>query len=257
MSAPFPDSGRSRNPEPSTHATPGRDLGCPHMAPSVAVEPRVRREPREEILDAAACLFVQRGFAATPTRDIAEAAGIAEALIRHHFPAEKDEILAELLHRSIAPRLDNVEKIEDLRCATGAAPETLLYALAVLDVRALARAPHNLGALARQAEALHQRAGAPFRAAHDELLAAYSHLAGRVSDTAPSTALAAPANDILGLMVLHQTEGIIEIRSQGDQITANHERSVATACLLLSRADPERINEIAARARDLIAVPGA
>lgn len=252
MSEPFPGTRRSRDTEPSTRETAWGSAGRPDEGPSVADQPRPRLEPSEEILDAAACLFVERGFAATPTRDIAEAAGIREALIRYHYPAGKDEILAELLQRSIRPRLDNVEKIEDLRAATATEPETLLYALAVLDMRALARATHNSGALVRQAEVQHQGVGAPFRAAHDELLTAYTRLAGQVRDTAPSTALPARANDFLGLMVLHQVEGVIELRSQGSRINADHERSVAAACLLLCGADPARINEIAARAADLI-----
>lgn len=252
MTETAPGARRSRDVGPSGHGTPCRAPVCPHVAPSAVDVPRARLEPREEILDAAACLFVERGFAVTPPRAIAEAAGIREPLIRYHFPAGKDEILAELLQRSIQPRLDNLEKIEDLRAATATEPETLLYALAVLDMRALARAPHNSGALVRQAEVQHQGVGAPFRAAHDELLTAYTRLAGQVRDTAPSTALPARANDFLGLMVLHQVEGVIELRSQGSRINADHERSVAAACLLLCGADPARINEIAARAADLI-----
>lgn len=254
MTETAPGARRSRDVGPSGHGTPCRAPVCPHVAPSAVDVPRARLEPREEILDAAACLFVERGFAVTPPRAIAEAAGIREPLIRYHFPAGKDEILAELLQRSIQPRLDNLEKIEDLRAATGAGPEVLLYALAVLDVRALARAPHNIGALAWQAEAQHQEVGAPFRATRDELLAAYTRLGGQVSDAAPETVLAVPTGDFLGMMVFHQVEGVAEMRSQGDRITPDVEASVAMSCLLVCRTDPTRINEIAARATDLMTV---
>lgn len=49
--------------------------------------------PREEILDAAAGLFVDRGFEGTSTREIAEAVGIRQASVYYHFPSGKDEIL--------------------------------------------------------------------------------------------------------------------------------------------------------------------
>ncbi|MFI5621850.1 TetR/AcrR family transcriptional regulator [Nocardioides sp. NPDC051685] len=236
----------------STHGPTCRPPDCPHVTQSVTDERRSELEPREEILDAAACLFVERGFAATPPRKIAEAAGIREPLIRHHFPAGKDEILAELLQRSIRPRLDNLEKIEDLRAATGAGPEALLYTLAVLDARTLARAPHNLGALARQPEAYRQDVGAHFRAAQDELLATYIRLADQVSDIVPSTVVAAPSGYFLGTMLLQQVDGVVEMRSEGSQITPEIEASVAATCLRVCLSDPTRVNEIAAKAAGLI-----
>lgn len=69
--------------------------------------------PRDQVLDAAAELFVTRGFAATSTREIAEKVGIRQASLYYHF-AGKDEILAELLQRSVRPTMDNVAKIEAL-----------------------------------------------------------------------------------------------------------------------------------------------
>lgn len=251
MSEPAPGSGRGQNTGPSAHGVSCRTPGCPYV-PSTANEGRPALEAREQILDVAACLFVGQGFAATSTREIAEAAGIREALIRHHFSAGKGEILAELLHRLIQPRLDNIERIEDLRAATGAGSEVLLFALVVLDVSALARAPHNIGALARQAEALHQDVGAPFRAAQDELLATYMRLAGQVSDATRSTVSVAPTDYFLGTMVLQQVEGVIEMRSLGDRITSAREAAVAASCLRICLADQTRIDEAAAQAADLI-----
>lgn len=246
MSEPAP--GTRPGQDAAAHGASWRLPACPHGTASADDRP----EPREEILDAAGCLFVERGFAATPPRDIAEAAGIREPLIRAHFPAGKEEILAELLQRSIAPRLDNVEQIEDLRAATGAPPEVLLYALVALDVRTLARAPHNSGALARQAEVQHQAVGRPFRAAHDELLKAYTRLGGQVSDAARATDPDAPSSDFLGPVVLHLVESVVERRFRGDLDLPAEEASVATSCLLVCMADPTRLDEIGERAIDLI-----
>lgn len=43
---------------------------------------------RRTILDAALPLFAQKGFAATTTKEIAQAAGVSEALIFKHFPSK-------------------------------------------------------------------------------------------------------------------------------------------------------------------------
>lgn len=52
-------------------------------------------ERRKAIVNAAVPLFARRGFAGTTTREIAEAAGISEALVFKHFPSKK------LLYREI------------------------------------------------------------------------------------------------------------------------------------------------------------
>ncbi|HLY46567.1 MAG TPA: helix-turn-helix domain-containing protein, partial [Stellaceae bacterium] len=52
-------------------------------------------ERRKAIVRAAVPLFARRGFAGTTTRELAEAAGISEALLFRHFPSK------ELLYREI------------------------------------------------------------------------------------------------------------------------------------------------------------
>lgn len=51
---------------------------------------------RDAILETAARLFVERGYAGTSVRDIAAELGIANPSLYHHFPS-KGDILAELL----------------------------------------------------------------------------------------------------------------------------------------------------------------
>lgn len=46
-------------------------------------------ETRDRILKAALRLFAKRGFEATTTRDLAEAAGVAEGTLFRHFPTKK------------------------------------------------------------------------------------------------------------------------------------------------------------------------
>src|SRR5438874_10936302 len=52
-------------------------------------------ERRQAIVDAAVPLFARKGFGGTTTRELAEAAGISEALLFRHFPAK------QLLYREI------------------------------------------------------------------------------------------------------------------------------------------------------------
>jgi TetR/AcrR family transcriptional regulator, transcriptional repressor of aconitase len=54
-------------------------------------------ERRKAIVDAAVPLFARKGFAGTTTREIAEAAGISEALVFKHFPTKK-LLYREILH---------------------------------------------------------------------------------------------------------------------------------------------------------------
>ena len=101
--------------------------------------------PREQILDAAAALFAEHGLSGTSTRLIAERVGIRQASLYYHF-AGKDDLLVELLTRSVRPSLDVVRGIEeavpDRASAAGA-----LHALVMADFRTLADTPHNIGTL--------------------------------------------------------------------------------------------------------------
>ncbi len=67
--------------------------------------PKRQRYPAEErrarMLDAAADFFADRGFEA-PTRDIAGALGVTQALIYKHF-ASKEDLIERCLERAFAP----------------------------------------------------------------------------------------------------------------------------------------------------------
>jgi AcrR family transcriptional regulator len=58
---------------------------------------RLRGEDRRnQILGVALDLFAQRGYAGTPTRLIAQTAGVSEGLLFQHFPVKRDLLLASL-----------------------------------------------------------------------------------------------------------------------------------------------------------------
>ncbi|HUO38359.1 MAG TPA: helix-turn-helix domain-containing protein [Mycobacterium sp.] len=97
---------------------------------------------REEILDAAAELFTSLGYASTSTRRIADAVGMRQASLYHHF-GTKDEILDALLAGTVDEAL---ELAAELLAEPGPfAPR--LHALVVGDASQLCQSRWNLGAL--------------------------------------------------------------------------------------------------------------
>jgi AcrR family transcriptional regulator len=60
-----------------------------------------RTDTRERILEVAARLFSERGFAGTSIRDIADALGVTKAALYYHFPS-KDAILGEIVAQPLA-----------------------------------------------------------------------------------------------------------------------------------------------------------
>ncbi len=69
-----------------------------------------RREPerkRERLLAAARSLFVERGYAATTTAELARAAGVAEGTVFHHFESKQAllEAVASDYGRGLAARM--------------------------------------------------------------------------------------------------------------------------------------------------------
>ena len=117
-------------------------------SPPTAGRPRsgARRLPaataREEILDAAAELFAERGYAATSTRLIAETVGIRQASLYYHF-ASKEQILAELLEDTVRPSLAYAEQL----AGRPGEPAAALHDLVVYDVGVLLGARWNIGML--------------------------------------------------------------------------------------------------------------
>jgi AcrR family transcriptional regulator len=109
-------------------------------------------DPREDILTAAADLFIAHGFAATGTREIAAHAGLRQASLFHYF-AHKDDLLDELLDRMVSPALAAAAWLDTAQ----AEPEVRLYALARQDARNLCTGRPNLGALQLMPEARRAR----------------------------------------------------------------------------------------------------
>ncbi|MDT5067256.1 MAG: hypothetical protein QOK02_3411 [Mycobacterium sp.] len=103
---------------------------------------RPGKNAREEILDAAAELFTTHGYANTSTRKIADAVGVRQASLYHHF-ATKDDILEALLTGTV----DRPLRLAAELIAEGGPAAGRLHALVVADVKQLCDSTWNLGAL--------------------------------------------------------------------------------------------------------------
>jgi AcrR family transcriptional regulator len=97
---------------------------------------------RDEILDAAAELFSTFGYVSTSTRRIADAVGIRQASLYHHF-ATKDDILDALL----AGTVDEPLRLATQLLAEGGPSVGCLHTLVVGDAGQLCWGDWNLGAL--------------------------------------------------------------------------------------------------------------
>jgi AcrR family transcriptional regulator len=203
-----------------TRPRPGR----PRHAPDESGD----RSPREQILEAAAALFVDQGFSATSTRAIADRVGIRQASLYYHF-AGKDDILLELLCTSVRPSLDTARALED------AAPEAALYALAMADAHTLATAPHNIGMLYLLPEVQLERYDM-FREDRAELQDTYARLGARVAGEDPTSAAAARR----GEMLIQLVEVVIHQRRTRVPDTADC-HAIAEACLRVCGADQRTI----------------
>lgn len=203
-------------------------------------------DARDQILDAAGRLFVTRGFAATSTREIAEACGIRQASLYYHFDG-KPGILAELLQQSVRPSLDNVERIE-LECPLEV-PEAALYLLALVDVHTLATVPHNTGRLYRMPDVRNSDEFRQFKTTLKQLSEAYGRLGIKVANEAVVSSISVSQ---LGEILVQTVEAVIRTRANGDSITCAETRAISDTCLRVCGVSGERIERAAGIAKELL-----
>ena len=139
--------------------------------PRLSTRKRPGATARDEILDAAAELFTTGGFTSTSTRMIADAVGIRQASLYHHF-ANKDDLLTALLVGTVTSPLAFAQEMRE-------SPEPAavrMYALAWFDAQQLAASRWNLGALYLLPELRTERFE-PFRAQRGTLMNLYTEFA--------------------------------------------------------------------------------
>lgn len=202
---------------------------------------------RDEILDAAAELFTSQGFANTSTRAIADAVGIRQSSLYHHF-GTKDEILGELLKGTVAGGLDFARAVHAVQGrADAVTAAAALHAVALYDGGLLCSARWNLGVLYHLPEARAERFE-PFMADRRELRQLYRDLGQRVEELIPAANGAGRAP--LGELAFRLVESLINVRADGlaDEDSASQ---TADAGIVLAGLSTE-LDEVRALSRDLI-----
>lgn len=81
--------------------------------PAESVSRPARRHPAEHILDRAAVLFAQHGFAQTSLKLVADAAGLSKTGLLHHYPS-KDALYEAVLELVGAIEQELLEQVADL-----------------------------------------------------------------------------------------------------------------------------------------------
>ena len=95
----------------------------------------------EKILDAAACLFAQKGYAHTTLQDVIDETGLSKGAVYHHFKS-KEEIAAKVGDRMGAEFTATLTHIRDDDAMTGLQKLQAVFAASLLPQRqqALGRA---------------------------------------------------------------------------------------------------------------------
>ncbi|MFJ9364889.1 helix-turn-helix domain-containing protein [Nocardia sp. NPDC101769] len=195
------------------------------------LEPRRRagQTPRAEILDAAAELFTSHGYGNTSTRAVADAVGIRQASLYHHFAA-KDDILDALLAETVTTPLE----LAGILAGRPESAAVRLYALAWHDVSQLCASRWNLGALYLLPELRSERF-ARFRERRDELRGHYETLSAAVIAAAGSVIAEADAGAVAGaeLLPFRLVESVINMRSDEGAAPQYAEQLIPDAILRL------------------------
>ncbi|WP_308933175.1 TetR/AcrR family transcriptional regulator [Rhodococcoides trifolii] len=190
--------------------------------PRLGARKRPGATARDEILDAAAELFTTQGFTSTSTRAIADAVGIRQASLYHHF-GTKDDILAALLVGTVDAPLAHAR---ELRGLTEDAV-LRLYTLAWFDAGQLAHSRWNLGALYFLPELANERFE-PFRAQRTDLMAFYTEFS-----RAAVVAIGAldPADTATAALPFRLVESVINTRSDFGEPAGRTAVTIADAAI--------------------------
>ena len=182
---------------------------------------------REEILDAAAELFTTQGYATTSTRSIAEAVGIRQSSLYHHF-GTKDDILEVLLAGTVAGGLAFARRVWSGKDGDGSptAAAARLHAVALYDGTQLCNARWNLGVLYNLPEARSARFHS-FMADRKELRGLYQRLGAEL----PGNGWAGPSQN--GDLAFRLVESLVSLRADG-LATAESPLQAADAGIVLS-----------------------
>ena len=97
----------------------------PATVPAALRQRRKEARPKE-LLDAALDLFVEKGFAATRSEEVASRAGVSKGTLYLYYPS-KEELLKEVIRHNVVNQI--AEGMEIVRAFEGSSSELLAYVL--------------------------------------------------------------------------------------------------------------------------------
>ena len=97
---------------------------APEIAEASTAAPRQRRKQArpQELLEAALALFVEKGFAATRSEEVAARAGVSKGTLYLYFPS-KEELFKAVVRHNLTALIAEGEELVD--CFEGPTPELL------------------------------------------------------------------------------------------------------------------------------------
>jgi AcrR family transcriptional regulator len=194
---------------------------------------------REQIADAAAGLFIAKGYASTSTREIAAAVGLRQGSLAHYF-GRKEHILAELLSRTVEPAIALVDGL-----GADLPPDVRFWILAENDCNNLCSGRHNLASL-MLLPAARSETFSDFWAKREQLKQLYRN---EIRAGVESGAFAAADPELATDASFAIVESLITWFDRGGRVSpVDAADYIARAALLQLLADPTRLDEVIDRA---------
>jgi AcrR family transcriptional regulator len=224
-------------PRPGEHRTTKRSPGRPRVNQASWSG----RSTRDEILEVAARLFTEHGFADTTTRQIADTVGIKQASLYYHF-ADKSSIFGALIAGTTEMAVHFADWLED----QDVDPTTRLYALARFTLDAVLAERWYLRDLYRQSPDGTSIDGlCPYGALRERYLRFATDASAMGTDP---EAVAGDLDVVFGLV-----ESVLAQRDWGDASAPRaYAHSVARSCLRLVRAPEPLVSTVESIALDII-----
>ncbi|WP_343633213.1 TetR/AcrR family transcriptional regulator [Roseateles sp.] len=114
-----------RAPAKSTALSPDAASAAPAAAPVSARQRRKEARP-QELLEAALALFVEKGFAATRSEEVAARAGVSKGTLYLYYPS-KEELFKAVVRESLGAKI--AEGVEEFGKHQGSMAELLTWML--------------------------------------------------------------------------------------------------------------------------------
>jgi len=169
---------------------------------------REAAETRAGILDAAERLFAERGFDATPTSAIAEAAGVPKGLLFYYFPTKP-----QLLRALVAERMSLGPVDVDALAEPGDPARSLLNLTA--KIRELEDASHVIGVIVSREQHTHPEVLSALLEHRDRLQALIEKVLAASSPVRPAASrLRSAALAWLGILALGTDRATEAARSE-------------------------------------------